>query len=430
MAVKHPPILWAQRSSNLYLAVEVQDMKIEELKVHEDSFKIKGTKGDEQYEADLQLYGKLKGYERRQVATDRRIELVIPKETAEWWPHLLKGKTKISWIKVDFDKWKDEDEEKEEADKGFGGNLGSGGMNFTQFSSNVANEPISDNMQDSELKGDGDEDTDDSERTEESSEFPISASLREDAGLSENDKPLLKALLWSSPEDMVFACDTPLIDVSFFAVHNKQNAHVIFNDYLNELLKDSSITDDKIAKISILIQFCKDELVTLKYGGILNIDDRDKYLITMRDVYTPRQRFEEAARRLRSNWDEIYERGLVNKDRVHYHWKSCAALDLIFDCEEVLPVEAHLIRSLIKESLKKGGFDGGAMDFNSVDSAHCGGSLVINMDIVKDFEPENDENEDTDDAKDTEKPEQAKTDETRKKLTEDAEYSKATSENA
>uniref|UniRef100_A0A915CUM2 CS domain-containing protein n=1 Tax=Ditylenchus dipsaci TaxID=166011 RepID=A0A915CUM2_9BILA len=172
MAVKHPPILWAQRSSNLYLAVELQDMKIEELKVHEDSFKIKyGTKGDEQYEADLQLYGKLKGEDRRQVATERRIELVIPKETAEWWPHLLKEKTKLSWIKVDFDKWKDEDEENEEADEGFGGNLGGGGMNFdgmdfSQFGGGGADGANFDDMKDFEPENDGDEDTDDAEDTE------------------------------------------------------------------------------------------------------------------------------------------------------------------------------------------------------------------------------------------------------------------------
>lgn len=58
----------------------------------------RGTKGSEVYEAELQLYGNLKGDERRQVATDRRVELVIPKETSEWWPRLLKEKSKV----IDF----------------------------------------------------------------------------------------------------------------------------------------------------------------------------------------------------------------------------------------------------------------------------------------------------------------------------------------
>uniref|UniRef100_A0A915LH59 CS domain-containing protein n=1 Tax=Meloidogyne javanica TaxID=6303 RepID=A0A915LH59_MELJA len=72
---------------------------------------IRGEKGGNKYEADLVLYGKLKGAERRKIETDRRIEFVIPKETEEWWPRLLKVSGKVPWIKIDFDKWKDQDED-------------------------------------------------------------------------------------------------------------------------------------------------------------------------------------------------------------------------------------------------------------------------------------------------------------------------------
>jgi prostaglandin-E synthase len=134
MTVKHPTIAWAQRSQHIYLSVEVDDMKIESLTVDDDSFKIKGTKGSDVYEADLQLFAKLVGSERRQIATDRRVELVIPKAVPEWWPRLIKDKGKVPWIKVDFDKWKDEDDEKEEEDGGgFGGMGGMEGMDFSQF---------------------------------------------------------------------------------------------------------------------------------------------------------------------------------------------------------------------------------------------------------------------------------------------------------
>uniref|UniRef100_A0A914H029 CS domain-containing protein n=1 Tax=Globodera rostochiensis TaxID=31243 RepID=A0A914H029_GLORO len=93
--VKHPLVLWAQRSPHLYLAVEVEDMNIEELTIEEDKFKIKGKKGNDKYEADLQFFGKVNGTELRKIATDRRVEFVIPKEKEEWWPRLLKEKTKV-----------------------------------------------------------------------------------------------------------------------------------------------------------------------------------------------------------------------------------------------------------------------------------------------------------------------------------------------
>jgi prostaglandin-E synthase len=145
VSVKHPLILWAQRSPHVYLSAEVEDMEVEELSVDGDTFKVKGKRGDDKYEANLQLFGKLKGDELRKIATSRRVEIVVPKESAEWWPRLLKEKTKVPWIKVDFDKWKDEDEENEETDDfggmgmggmgGMGGMPGMGGMGGMDFSS-------------------------------------------------------------------------------------------------------------------------------------------------------------------------------------------------------------------------------------------------------------------------------------------------------
>lgn len=42
----------------------------------------------------------MKGDERRQIATTRHIELVVPKENDEWWPRLLKNAIKVPWLKV------------------------------------------------------------------------------------------------------------------------------------------------------------------------------------------------------------------------------------------------------------------------------------------------------------------------------------------
>jgi hypothetical protein len=41
------------------------------------------------------------------------VELVIPKIQDGWWPRLLKSPSKVQWIKVDFDKWLDEEEANE-----------------------------------------------------------------------------------------------------------------------------------------------------------------------------------------------------------------------------------------------------------------------------------------------------------------------------
>lgn len=47
---------------------------------------------------------------------DRNIELVLKKkeEDGPYWPHLMKDKKKYHWLKVDFNKWKDEDDSEDD----------------------------------------------------------------------------------------------------------------------------------------------------------------------------------------------------------------------------------------------------------------------------------------------------------------------------
>lgn len=85
--------------------------------------------GSQSYVVDLEFFDKVKGEEKRQIPTSRHLELVIPKEETKWWPRLLKNSAKVirwflrfekisifqvAWIKIDFNKWKDEDEEHDE----------------------------------------------------------------------------------------------------------------------------------------------------------------------------------------------------------------------------------------------------------------------------------------------------------------------------
>lgn len=85
----------------------------------------------------MQLYAKLKWDEKRQIETGRQLEFIVPKAEPGWWPRLLKSETKAPWIKIDFDKWKDEDEKDEGRgweDNDFGdGFPGMSGIDFSQF---------------------------------------------------------------------------------------------------------------------------------------------------------------------------------------------------------------------------------------------------------------------------------------------------------
>jgi prostaglandin-E synthase len=136
---KHPMIYWAQRSENVLLTIEVEDMNVTLLKIEGNKFHIQGSnKEGVKYEAELELYDDLKGSDVRRIPTARHVELIIPKEKEEWWPRLLKTTAKVQWIKVDFNKWVDEDEENEAAALPEGMNFdfgGAGGGNNFDFSS-------------------------------------------------------------------------------------------------------------------------------------------------------------------------------------------------------------------------------------------------------------------------------------------------------
>ena len=102
---------------------------------------------EHQYELDLDLYDEINPDDVKQHTTDRTISLFIgKKEEGPFWPRLLKagGKAPL-YVKADWDKWVDEDEEEEAPDlmSGFdmsalqnlggGGGGGAGGFDLSQL---------------------------------------------------------------------------------------------------------------------------------------------------------------------------------------------------------------------------------------------------------------------------------------------------------
>jgi prostaglandin-E synthase len=87
---------------------------------------------EHKYVLDLELYGEIDASDIKQAITDRTITLVIAKkEEGPYWPRLLKagGKTP-QYIKADWDKWVDEDEEDEAEDPFKGVDFSSMGGSF------------------------------------------------------------------------------------------------------------------------------------------------------------------------------------------------------------------------------------------------------------------------------------------------------------
>jgi len=136
-----PEVLWAQRSNKteaaknfIYLTITVPDVQPSNLKLdlkdqsltfdgHSDSLK-------RSYHVTLEFYGEIDPKESKINHTAKNIELVLRKKELkeEFWPRLLKDAKKVHFLKTDFDKWVDEDEQDEAPEDDLGSMGGMGGM--------------------------------------------------------------------------------------------------------------------------------------------------------------------------------------------------------------------------------------------------------------------------------------------------------------
>lgn len=137
-----PEVLWAQRSNatvaekNLVLlTISVPDVPKDKIKLdlkptglvftgYSDSLK-------KTYHLDIQFYAEIVTEESKVNHTGKNVELRLRKKELkeEFWPRLLKDSKKVHYLKTDFDKWVDEDEQEEAPEEDvMGGMGGMGGM--------------------------------------------------------------------------------------------------------------------------------------------------------------------------------------------------------------------------------------------------------------------------------------------------------------
>ncbi|CAN4109381.1 unnamed protein product [Withania somnifera] len=111
---RHPEVLWAQRSEKVYLTISLPDAEDVSVKYDPDgvfNFSAVGVNGDS-FSFTLQLFGNVSPERCKTNTGLRNIICSIQKEQKGWWPRLLKSQEKPApFLKVDWNKWCDEDDE-------------------------------------------------------------------------------------------------------------------------------------------------------------------------------------------------------------------------------------------------------------------------------------------------------------------------------
>ncbi|XP_072968203.1 co-chaperone protein p23-1-like isoform X2 [Typha angustifolia] len=119
---RHPTLKWAQRSDKVNLTIELPDAKDVKVTLKpEGKFNFSATKDGVPYEVDVDLFDNVNVKESKFYVGPRSIVYVVKKAEKKWWSRLLKQEGKPpAFVKVDWDKWIDEDDENETSGKNSG----------------------------------------------------------------------------------------------------------------------------------------------------------------------------------------------------------------------------------------------------------------------------------------------------------------------
>ncbi|KAJ6793170.1 Uncharacterized protein M6B38_111380 [Iris pallida] len=151
---RHPTTKWAQRSDKVFITIELPDAKDLKLSLQpEGQFSFYATTGSDKipYELDFELYDKVNVEESKAAVGLRNICYLVKKAERKWWSRLLKqeGKPPV-YLKVDWDKWVDEDE-----DDGVG-DMEGGDMDFSKLGmddGDVVSDDDADQVEDDNERG-------------------------------------------------------------------------------------------------------------------------------------------------------------------------------------------------------------------------------------------------------------------------------------
>ncbi|KAI9731331.1 MAG: hypothetical protein M1834_005234 [Cirrosporium novae-zelandiae] len=134
-----PEVLWAQRSSAtdaaknyVYLTISAPDVPPKDLKLDLTPTKLiftgTSTSLKKTYHVELEFFEEIDPENSKTNHTSRDIEFVLRKKELkeEYWPRLLKEKKKLHFLRTDFDKWVDEDEQDAAPEDDYMNNLAGG----------------------------------------------------------------------------------------------------------------------------------------------------------------------------------------------------------------------------------------------------------------------------------------------------------------
>lgn len=133
----HPTIYWAQRKDVVYMRLSVSSATDVKFKIAEETIHFACKSGGEDYACKLTLFAPINPDESKYKITGPCIESILQKKEAsdEFWTNLTK--TKLPYVRIDWDRWVDEGEDENAA----GALPNPGDMDFASMMQNMGGMP-------------------------------------------------------------------------------------------------------------------------------------------------------------------------------------------------------------------------------------------------------------------------------------------------
>ncbi|CAK60448.1 unnamed protein product (macronuclear) [Paramecium tetraurelia] len=115
-----PIVKWAQRKDNVFLTVEVRDLKDEKVELTTSSLKFSASAEGVNYVFEINFFADVVVEESKWTNYGLNVRFILSKKdkTASYWTRLIKEPHKLQYLQVDWTKYIDEDDEAEEGGKG------------------------------------------------------------------------------------------------------------------------------------------------------------------------------------------------------------------------------------------------------------------------------------------------------------------------
>lgn len=113
--MSNPIILWAQDRTNLFLTLEILNLKSHKCTVEEKKVIFHGKSGDEEYNMEIELHSSVNVEKYNVQVKSAHVKILLEKTSRQFWNRLTK--TKQNNVKIDWQKWVHDEESSEDSDE-------------------------------------------------------------------------------------------------------------------------------------------------------------------------------------------------------------------------------------------------------------------------------------------------------------------------